>query len=216
MEDQPLPAPSPIPQTIAQDTNIVPGKSSKFKKVLIAVGIVVLVVVLAEAGYQLRHPLERFFNKPADTTKEVSTQKTDSEEVSPTPEGEGTSIKFSKVEEFTQYLEVLNEKKGFLDRAVIESTISGIVMLTEEENIETGLVRYVFKIRIRNSTSEELNIHFTENQFGGSSVTLLSPEGNSIIRLTDIKAGDKVTIREAIDLLDNTQDSRVVLEVERL
>jgi len=212
MEDLPTPLQNPSEIKTGQDVNVVPGKPFKFKRALKKIGVIILIIIISIAGYQLKGPLGRLFTKNPETEK-VAIQPTPTV-ITPTPNQEN-SINFYKIERLKRHLNLLNEQRGFLNRAVFEITISGIFMEGWENITENDFLRFVYNIKIRNDSSGELIFRFTEDQIRGSSVTLLSPEGPSFIRLTDLQPGDIVTIRETVDLLDNTQDSRVKVEVER-
>lgn len=200
------------PSSQAAITSTGSGPNKVLKAVLI-VGAVVLVVVVAEFAYRLLHPGDKII--PRDTVEEVSESALPA--VEPTEElSDVKSIRLEKLGILTQALEALDLKKGFVEAATSDLTIKGVVVVAEQESVVTDYNDLAFKLLIRNGSGQTLNLHFTQEEVRTASVTLVSPNGPTLLRMDDVRAGDTVIIRQTIDHLDTSPNVRLILEVQRL
>ena len=186
------------------------GKSSnKFIKITLIVLGIILLIIVSEVAYYLYSKGGFGQTQESESTSSVS-------QPTPTPTVLfKKSINIEKIKAFATGFESLKSKESFYDKATINTSITGEVVSTSSEKTEVNGLKIVYTIELKNAIGQILTYRFTQDEIANAYVILVGLDAQTEIEMEQIQAGDKVNVKETIDLLDGRPDSRLILEVRR-
>jgi flagellar basal body-associated protein FliL len=193
--------------------------NNKYLKIALGVFGIVLLVIISEAAYFFYNQ----YNRPSQqitTLPSLKDQERTFSSPSPTPTknslaNQPITINTDKLQNFVRFFNALKSNKSFIQDATISLSVSGtIVRAFREEKVIDGVL-YQFFIEIDNKEDKTLKRRFTEKETLNAYVILVQPDGNTPIKLTDLRPGDHITLKETTDLLDPSPHSSLILEVRR-
>ena len=200
--------PPPIQTTAPEKKN-----NKKFKIAVIGL-VVMLIIILSEVGYLIFSGYGRtYFQLKSDSQNETAAIPASLPTPISTPSVEfalpENSIQSSKVDNFLYILEALEPKESFIEAVTVNSTYKAIVTSTSQEGIKDRGFRYI--INAKNDQGQTIGFRFSIQEIDSAEISL----NNEEISFSDIQPDDILTVKVISDLLDNSLDSKLILEIER-
>lgn len=171
----------------------------KNEKILKGVFFVLILVFLVEIGYFIYLNFKK--SKEEAFTNTFSQQETSS----PTPTLFQRNGVQAVNDDTIKNLKNLNQGivKSLTSQGVYEGEIIELVPLTSDDKI---------KIRIQGENNETNSFYFYQNE--KPKITI--KKNGETVSFDDLKIGDKIRIKEELDLLQNTENNLVKFEIEVL
>ena len=171
----------------------------KFLKIVLIVFALAILVLASEFAYVTFSSRSQEPPSPTDGAQ---------------PQTDESTLNFGKAARFRGVLEYLEENDGSLINSKIDYTVRGTFVSVVPINWQADGIRYSHEIKLEN-LGREVSFLYTPQEIAGAEILLMAPEGNLEIDLTQIEAGDSLTIRESVDLLDLGDHSKLLFEVRR-
>jgi len=207
---QPSQQPSPIQTTTPVQ------KSSKLLKIAVIGLVIMLIIILSEVGYLIFSGYGRTYFQLKSESQNETAVPTSSPMPIPTPSVEFTlpekGIQSNKTDNFLSILGFLESKEEFIEAVTINSTYSGIVTSTSQE--DTSIPDFPYIINAKNDLEQTIRFRFSSQEVDSAEIYLVS-NNNEEISFSDIKPDDNLTVKVISDLLDSSSDSKLLLEIER-
>ena len=189
-------------------------KNNKLLKVAIIGLVIMLIIILSEVGYLIFSGYGRtYFQLKSDSQNETAAIPASLPTPISTPSVEFSppknSIQSSKVDNFLYILEALESKESFIEAVTVNSTFKAIVTSTSQDGIKDRGFRYI--INAKNDQGQTIGFRFSIQEIDSAEISL----NNEEISFGDIKPDDILTVKVISDLLDNSLDSKLILEIER-
>lgn len=206
--------PDPAINPSSQNQSVA-SSNSKMKKFLpIIVGVIIL-VVLAEAGYFI---YLKYLKSPSTTSAPEVERVIDVEKTRtrpPTLDALSNTIHSKKLVEFEEKF-LLNFEPGFVANSYITTTLIGEVVFANEHEDEDG--NPMFTVSIENETKQSTRISWNSEELKVLKVYLLKNGdngGKEEISYKDIRERDDVAIKYVVNLLDEKGSNPTTIEIRR-
>ena len=190
-------------------------KNNKLLKVAIIGLVVMLIIILSEVGYLIFSGYGRTYFQlksesqnetaaiPASLPTHISTHSV--EFALP----ESSILQQNKIDNFFYILTHLESKDSFIEAVTINSTYKAIVTSTSQEEIQNVGLSYI--ITGKDDQGQTIGFRFSSQEIDSAEISL----NNEEISFSDIQPDDILTVKVISDLLDNSPDSKLILEIER-
>ena len=186
------------------------GKSSnKFIKIALIVLGIVLLVVVSEVAYYLYS--EGGFGQTQESESISSISQ-------PTPAPTvlfKKSINVEKIKAFAAGFESLKPKESFYDKATVNTSVTGEVVSAYSDRERINDFEVVYAIKLKNEIGQILTYRLTQDEIDNVHIVLVGSSANGEIEIQQIQKGDQLNIKETINLLDESPNSRLIFEVRR-
>lgn len=192
---------------------------SKFTKIAIIAGAIVILVILAEVGYLLFNQNTGLLTRPARQNQAGQpAQRQFQLPATPTPlsnlqQSEGT-INFGQAQSFIANLETLSNKNKaeFIEEASTSFTLTGRVVDT---NSQTTVEGHPYILVLRSQLGKEVTLYFTANEINNSRILVETQDQAREISFEEIRANDILQITEKRNLLDTSSNLGLIFKITR-
>ncbi len=204
----PMQAPAPV------------QKKNKVLKVAVIGLAVMLIIILSEVGYLVFSGYGRTYFQLKSEAQEETTE-TPVASASPMPTSipslevpllKDNALQSSKIDNFLYILDHLESRESFFKTVAVNVTYEAIVIDTSREGTEGTDFRYI--INAKDDQGTAIGFRFSKEEIDAAEIFLVSND-NEKISFDDIKPNDKLTVKVTSDLLDNSPNSKLILEIGR-
>ena len=207
---------TPPPQQPPQIQTTAPvQKNNKLLKVAIIGLVIMLIIILSEVGYLIFSGYGRtYFQLKSESQNETAAIPASLPTPISTPSvefalPESSILQQNKIDNFFYILTHLESKDSFIEAATINSTYKATVTSASQEEIEGIGLSYI--ITGKDDQEQTIGFRFLSQEIDSAEISL----NNEEISFSDIKPDDVLTLNVISDLLDNSPDSKLILEIER-
>lgn len=207
-------------ESLPQNTQNVPDQNvnnglGKGTKIAIGAFVTLLIIVVAELAYLYINPNSQFDYKvlvssilPKKTNKNLVPipQLTTYEFL---PKEEANSDAARKTADLIDYY----GKSTFLINAETNLVYKGVVKSTSTaEPLPTS---YQIELEEEGNPTHTTKLRMTKDEIDGGQIYLVNNGTINQIRFGEIRIGDTITLKSSLNLLSNSSDAKIVIQVER-
>lgn len=200
------PNPETTPNIYSPSANESGLKSPKHKKIFLTIIGLAIFLLLIELGYflYLRYIDNYAKPGPADLQERQIPSDAQLTEKSVNLPQVRKNIDIPKAQEFVRFLEEIQGKSEFLDNAVVNVILSGVVEESGAETIEEEGITYHYKLSLRSKEGNGHTFRFTQTEIDASTVFLITTQGTQSINFRDIIKEDTAVVDITTNLKDQT------------